>query len=253
MRRRRIGYFLLFFLFVFSFAAHAEKGGYVIEPYTPQEELADTSGADATISFWELPLWIKLAYISGLVLAFLGLFKIIPIILSRIKNLLKNQNRQSIFKYVLNNPGCNIEEISDQQKINRGSVKYHIYRLKSEGKIFLTKMGKFTRLFQNSGAFKGEEQVIASHLKNETSRLLLGAVLENPGITNQELAEKFNLAKSTVHWHIQQFCKGNIIIFKQEGKYRRYFVNADAEMALLRFMPVHQISMNMNNCCVSHE
>jgi len=115
------------------------------------------------------------------------------------------------------------------------------------------KMGKFSRLFQNSGALKENDQMVAALIKNETSRLLLGAVLENPGITNQELAEKFHLAKSTVHWYVQQFCKGNILIFKQEGKYRRYFVNADAEMALLRFMPVHQISMNMNNCCVSHK
>ncbi len=120
-----------------------------------QKELIDTSGADATISLWELPIWIKIAYISGVFLAFLGLFKIIPIVLGKIKNLLENQSRQGVFKYILNNPGCCIAEISEQQKINRGSVKYHIHRLKSEGKITLTKMGKFSRLFQNSEAFKG--------------------------------------------------------------------------------------------------
>lgn len=228
----------LFFLFILSITAYAENGGYIVEPYNPQNDtLIDTSGADATISFWELPLWIKLAYISGLILAIFGLFKIIPILLGRIKNLLENQNRQSIFKYVLNNPACTIAEISNRQKINRGSVKYHLYKLKSEGKIFLTKMGKFSRLFQNSGAFNDKEQVIAAHLKNETRRMLLRAILENPGITNQELAEKFDLAKSTTHWYIQQFHKYNIIIFKQQGKYRRCFVNEDSEVTLLRFMP----------------
>jgi len=100
-------------------------------------------------------------------------------------------------------------------------------------------MGKFSRLFQNSGAFKGNEQVIASHLKNETSRLILGAILEYPGITNQELADKFHLAKSTIHWHVQKFCKDNIIIFEQEEKYRRYFVNTNVETILLRFVPAN--------------
>jgi predicted transcriptional regulator len=212
-----------------------------VEPHNPQNnKLIDTSGADATISFWELPLWIKLAYISGVFLAVLGLFKIIPIVLGRIKDLLENQSRQGIFKYILNNPGCCIAEISEQQKINRGSVRYHIYRLKSEGKILITKMGKFSRLFQNSKAFKGNEQKIAACLKNETNRMLLWAILENPGITNQELADKFHLAKSTIHWYIQQFRNDNIIIFEQEDKYKRYFVNADAEMTLLRFMPANQ-------------
>jgi predicted transcriptional regulator len=249
---RWIGY-LLFFLFFFSTAAHAEKGGYTVDSYPTQIGPIDTNGADATISFWELPLWIQIAYISGIFISLLGMFKIIPVFLGRIKDSLKNQGRQSIFKYVLNNPGCTIAEISEQQKMNRGSVKYHITKLEFAGKLILTKMGKFSRLFQNSGALKDNEQVVAAHLKNETSRLLLGAVLENPGITNQELAEKFHLAKSTVHWHIQQFCKDNILIFKQEMKYRQYFITADAEMALLRFMPVHQMSLNMNNCCVLHK
>jgi predicted transcriptional regulator len=231
---------LLFFLFVFSFAAHAENGGYIVEPYTPQEELIDTTGADATISFWELPLWIKIAYISGIILASLGLFKVIPIVLAKIKNVLENQNRQGIFKYILNYPGCTIAEISDQQEINRGSVKYHIYTLEYEGKIILTKIGKFLRLFQNSGAFKDNEQKMAAHLKSETSRLILRTILENPGITNQELTDKFHVDKSTIHWHIQQFRNDNIVVFEQEGKYKRYFINTDVKMILLRFMPASQ-------------
>lgn len=236
---RWIGY-LLFFLFFVSTAAHAEKGGYTVEPYAPQKELIDTIGADATISFWELPLWIQIVYISGIILASLGLFKVIPIVQGRIKNLLENQNRQSIFKYILNNPGCTIAEISDKQEINRGSVKYHISKLGFDEKITLTKIGKFLRLFQNSGAFKGNEQKIAAYLKNETRRLILWTILENPGTTNQELADKSHLDKSTIHCHIQQFRKDNIVVFEPEGKYKRYFINTDAKMILLRFIPPSQ-------------
>lgn len=237
---RWVGY-LLFFLFVFSITANAENGGYIVEPHNPQNnKLIDTSGADATISFWELPLWIQMAYISGIILASLGLFKIIPIVLGIIKNLLENQNRQGIFKYILNNPGCTVAEISDRQEINRGSVKYHIYRLEHEGKIILTKMGKFSRLFQNSGTFKDNEQKIVSYLKNETSRFVLWTILENPGITNQELTDDIHVDKSTIHWHIQQFRNDNIVAFEQEGKYKRYFINTDAKMILLSFMPPSQ-------------
>ncbi|SNQ59632.1 winged helix-turn-helix transcriptional regulator [Candidatus Methanoperedens nitratireducens] len=237
---RWIGY-LLFFLFFFSIVTtHAEEGGYTVDFYPTQNGSIDTSGADATISFWELPLWVQIAYISGVILASLGLLKISPIVLARIKNLIENQSRQTILKYILNNPGCTVAELSDQQKMNRGSVKYHIYRLKLVDKIILKKIGKFTRLFQNSGTFNGNEQMIAAHLKNETCRMLLRAILDNPGITNQELTEKFHLAKSTIHWYIQQLSKDNIIVSKQEGKYRRYTVNADTKMILLRFMPPSQ-------------
>jgi len=234
---RWIGVFL-FFLFVFSIAAHAENGGYIVEPHNPQNnKLIDTSGADATISFWELPLWIKIAYISGIFLALLGLIKIIPAVLNRTKNLLENQNRKSIFKYIQNSPGCTITEISDQQMINRGNVKYHIHKLESEGKITIKKMGKFSRLFHNSSTFKDYEKVIVSHLRNDTSRLLLGTIMERPGVTNQELSEKFHLDKSTIHWYIHKFNNDKIIIFETKGKYKKCLVNPAVKTILLRFMP----------------
>jgi len=241
-------WYLLFILLVFSMAAHAEKGGYIVEPYSPEDNLEDslidTSGADATISFWELPLWIKIAYISGIVLAFSGMLKLTPIILGRITNLLENHNRRYIFRYISNNPGCTIAEISDQEKINRGSVKYHIHKLESEERITLIKEEKFLRLFQNSSIFNANEKLIAAHVKNETSRLLLCAVVKNPGITNQELANKFNLAKSTTYWHLQKFNNDKIIIFETKGKYKKCFVNPAIETILPRFVPSIQQSIS---------
>jgi len=44
--------------------------------------------------------------------------------------------------------------------------------------------------------------VIVSYVRNETSRLLLLSILEHPGITNQALAESFNLDKSTIHYYL---------------------------------------------------
>lgn len=238
---RWIGVFI-FFLFVFSIAVHAENDRYIVEPHNPQNnKLIDSSGADATISFWELPFRIKIAYISGIFITLLGLIKIIPVVLSRIKILLENQNRKNILKYVRNNLGCTITEISDQQMINRGSVKYHIHKLESEGKITIKKMGKFSRLFHNSSIFKDFDKVIASHLRNDMNKLLLWTILEKPGVTNQELSEKFQMDKSTIHWYIQKFYNDEIIIFETKGKYKKCFVNPAIETILLRFMsPVQQ-------------
>ncbi|MFZ3382473.1 MAG: winged helix-turn-helix domain-containing protein, partial [Candidatus Methanoperedens sp.] len=73
--------------------------------------------------------------------------------------------------------------------------------------------------------------------------LLLWAILENPGITNHELTDKFHLAKSTIHWHIQQFCNDNIVVFEQDGKFKRNYINTGAETILLRFMPHSQSNL----------
>ncbi|MEA1999869.1 MAG: winged helix-turn-helix transcriptional regulator [Euryarchaeota archaeon] len=200
-------------------------------------EGVDSTGADATITFWDLPLWIQVYYVSGLLVAFFGSLKIFPAIISRIKRFVENQNRQSISEYIIDNPGTTKAKISRNLGINRGTVKYHVHKLESEGKIASIAVGKFTRLFQNSSALKTDEKIVASHIRGETSRILLCSILENPGITNQELVEAFRLDKSTVHWHAHKFLADDIIRFEKEGRYLKYYVKEDAAMDISVLSP----------------
>jgi predicted transcriptional regulator len=230
--------FLSFFIFlIFSTTALSDDGGYVIGPPVEGGVGVDSTGADATITFWDLPLWIQVYYVSGLLMAFLGSLKIFPAIISRIKRFVENQNRQSIFKYIIDNPGTTKAEISRNLGINRGTVKYHVHKLESDNRIALMKVGKFTRLFQNSSALKTDEKIIASHIRGETSRIMLWTILENPGITNQELAEAFRLDKSTVHWHTHKFLADDMIKFEKEGRYLKYYVKDDAAMDISVLSP----------------
>ena len=232
----------LFLLFVCT-GVQAATGGYTVKPYVYNQDLIDkglidSSGADATITFWELPLWIQIFYISGILATIFGMFKGIPLVLGRIEYLFGNQNRKTIFEYVSENPGCTIAEASGNLSINRGSVKYHIMKLNAERKITTVKTGKFIRLFQNSGVFDKDEQAIVSYLRNETSRMLLLSIMEHPGITNQDLVENFNLDKSTIHYYLGKFRNSGVILYVTEGKYKKCFVNPALEQDLLKFMPV---------------
>ena len=93
----------LFILLIFSTTALSDDGGYVVRPHVEGGVGVDSTGADATITFWDLPLWIQVYYVSGLLIAFLGSFKIFPAVISRIKRFIENQNRQKIFEYILDN------------------------------------------------------------------------------------------------------------------------------------------------------
>ena len=105
-----------------------------------------------------------------------------------------------------------------------GTVRYHIQRLESEGKIVLKKIGKFTRLYRNSSTYDDREMVIASHVRNETSRQILEAILESPGMTNHSLSERFNLDKSTVYVHMQKLINDEIVVSQIDGKQKLYFI-----------------------------
>jgi predicted transcriptional regulator len=236
MKRYIASLSLLIFL-IFSTTALSDGGGYVVGPPVEDGVGVDSTGADATITFWDLPLRIQVVYVYGLLMAFLGLFKIFPAIISRIKKFVENQNRQNIFKYIIDNPGTIKAEISRNLMINRGTVKYHVRKLESDNNIASMKAGKFTRLFKNSSALKNDDKIIASHIRGETSRILLWTILENPGITNQELAETLRLDKSTVHWHAHKFLADDMIRFEKEGRYLKYYVNDNAAVDISVLSP----------------
>lgn len=231
------------FLLFASNGVQAASGGYTVKPHVYNQDLIDqglidSNGADSTITFWDLPLWIQIFYISGVLATVFGMFKVIPLVLGRIKDLFGNQNRKNIFEYVSKNPGCTIAEVSENLRINRGSVKYHIAKLNSKSIITTVKTGKFIRLFKNPGIFDNHDKVIVSYLKNETSRMLLLGILENPGITNQDLAESFNLDKSTVHYYLDKFQNSEIIMYVTEGKCKKCFMNPTLECDMMKFIPL---------------
>ena len=85
--------------------------------------------------FSSLPLWIQISCIIGTACAFFSGIKFGPLILGRIRDILKNRNRSAVFEYIDLHPGCTIADLSANIHINRGTVKYHIYMLMLERKI----------------------------------------------------------------------------------------------------------------------
>lgn len=230
--KRCITFLSLFIFLIFSTTALSDDGGYVVRPHADDGVDVDSTGADATITFRDLPLWIQVYYVSGLLMALLVSLKIFPAVISCIKRFVKNQNRQNISKYIVDNPGTTKAEISSNLGINRGTVKYHVHKLESDSKINSMKVTKFTKLFKNSSELKNDEKIITSHIRGETSRILLWSILESPGITNQGLAKTLRMDKSTVHWHTNKFLEDNMIRFEKEGRYLKYYVKDDVAVVM---------------------
>jgi predicted transcriptional regulator len=218
---------LLFFMILSPIAI--AQGGYDVH-------LSDSSIVDQfdqyPMSFWQLPDWVKLFYVTSMAAAFIGLLKLMPLVLGKIDDILKNENRHNILNYINANPGTTIAKVTESQQIERATVRYHLYKLESEGKIVSRKMGKFSRLFRNSRSFSDEEQKVIAHMQNRNSRAILLLILEQPGITNQELTECLGIEKSAIHWHLEKFIHDDIVNYIPDGKFKRYFIQDSMAFAL---------------------
>jgi predicted transcriptional regulator len=225
--KRYIAIISIFIFLIFSTTALSDDGGYVVGPAVEGGVGVDSTGADATITFWELPLWIQVYYVSGLLMAFLGSLKIFPAIIIRIKRFVENQNRQSIFKYISDNPCTTTAEISRNLGINRGTLRYHLMMLKKQNRVTPYKTRGKIHYFLNESTYGEKEKVALAALKNEKHRRIISEILNGGQITHGKLAEKIGVSAPTINWHIRHLKEEGIVRANTDGRYTEYSIDRD--------------------------
>lgn len=80
--------------------------------------------------------------------------------------------------------------------------------------------------------------MLCLHLQKDTRKTVLDIIINEPGITGQELSSKLGLDKSTIHWHVSELEGDKIIDFKTEGKFKKYYFANNFE--------INHVNRNMN-------
>ncbi len=241
LKLKRIFIFIIF-IYLSTLAVHADDSskGYTVQTFDPQnpDNNVNFLNGDITgVNFLQLPLWIQISVISAIGFGVLGALYCFPFIRGRLKHALDNQKTKEIFYFIQRNPGMTIAELSDEQKMNRGTLKYHLGQLLANNKIMSIRKGKFSRLFYNNTSAMDKENIISLYLRNDKSRDILFTIMDTPGITNQELSAKFDLAKSTTHDYLRSLSNDGVVEFRQDGKFKRCYLMQDVRMILLRYRP----------------
>lgn len=224
------------FLFLLILVANVMvvHGEYSVDLHPLKNGASDSLGTDNIISFFELPLWIQLVWIVSFFLAILGSIKFGSVIIGKVKIKLQNKNRATILDYIGNNPGCTLADLSKNTGVNRGTAKYHLYPLLIGKKVVRTKYGKLSYLFINGGTHP-ERRRIYGFIMNPAKRDILNMILNQPGISNKEIAATLQFDPSTIHWHIQQFLEEKMIVSHWDGRNTNYFLLPDVENILREY------------------
>jgi predicted transcriptional regulator len=204
------------------------KGSYQVTPHDAGNAgpLVDMSGSDAVVPVWDAPIGTFIEYMVATAIAVICSGILAPIA-GRIQDVLSHEKRKSIYKYILQNPGCTIADISANLSINIGTVYHHVWVLELKRKVFFEPYGKFVRIFEGrlASSEKKIDRMIYSHVRNEMSKKLLSAILVNPGINNVNLANIVGLDKSTIYWYLRRFRQDGLVVMVQEGRHKKCFVN----------------------------
>jgi len=103
----------------------------------------------------------------------------------------------AITGYVSTTPGAHFSKIRDDLKLGTGETQHHLRDLEEEGVLESRKDGDYRRFFP-ANQFSEFEQVTLGHLRRETPRGVLIALLEEPDASGGEIASRLDVSRPTV-------------------------------------------------------
>ena len=178
------------------------------------ERVKNDPADEIKVSFWDLPLWIKMHHILTLVAGFIAIWKLLPFFIGKIKVGLKNRSRKKVLEFITRNPGVSLKDLDEHFKISRSTLRYHVDVLEREGKIITIKAGKERLAFPvEYFIFNGRDVDKAIVLRSDARKRILDVLSKNGDMTLGELARTLEMNYKTLHYHVNILQKVGFVDF----------------------------------------
>ncbi|MCK8518078.1 winged helix-turn-helix transcriptional regulator [Methanoculleus sp. 7T] len=165
-----------------------------------------------------LAMPFELVYSAG-VLAFLGY--------QSSRRPLDHKKRSRIYACIRDHPGITPVEIARATGINRGTTGYHLSRLREAGLVSVIHQDGRVGYFRNRG-YDTTEKNVYFHLRNSVRQQILTLLLDDPGITQSEIADDTGISRSAAAWHLQRLAADGLIESDRDGRTVRYALTDEA-------------------------
>ncbi len=70
---------------------------------------------------------------------------------------------------------------------------------------------------------------------NPAKREILDTILNTPGISNKEIAERLQINRSTVYWHLQPLLEEEMVVSRWDGRNMNYILFPEVENLLREY------------------
>jgi predicted transcriptional regulator/chitodextrinase len=154
-------------------------------------------------------------------LSLLGLFMPLYTKLKK-ENVLDHFTRGKIYGYILANPGDHYNSIQQAVNVPNGSFAYHISVLEKEGFIKSTRIGMNRCFFPAEMRIPSQEGTLRA-----SQRLIVERILEEPGISQKDIAAYLGVSSSTINYHIKDLLELGVVETERKGMRLKYFINRD--------------------------
>ncbi|WP_214020673.1 winged helix-turn-helix transcriptional regulator [Methanoculleus sp.] len=141
---------------------------------------------------------------------------------------LEHETRTAIYDHVRTHPGIRLGTLAQDLGINRGTLRYHLGKLQEFGMIATATVEGRTGYFENRQKYSVLEEKVLIHFRNPNTRELLAILLESPGASRRELAERLGITASSVSWHLRRLKADGIVLQEKTGGDVRYSLSGES-------------------------
>lgn len=134
------------------------------------------------------------------------------------------ENRESILSYVSDNPGSHMRRISRDLNISLSTVRYHLGYLEKKGEV-ACQMQNNLKVYFISGKLKPHEKMLIPILQQKHYRDIILALMETPGLTSSQIADKLSMGSSSASKYINLLEDKEILLHRKSGREKNYFIN----------------------------
>jgi predicted transcriptional regulator len=135
-------------------------------------------------------------------------------------------NKERIYQYIANNPGCHLRKIIKELGLAMGDTQHHLKMLEKTDLIKSRRIGVFRRYYTVS--IYGERlECLLAILGQEVPRDIILYLIENPGASKWEIADYKNFSAPTINWHMSRLIENGLVGSRKQGKFVNYYVEGN--------------------------
>lgn len=136
--------------------------------------------------------------------------------------MLELESRRRIYERILEAPGMHLRQLQRDLSMPLGTLEYHLHQMVGAELLVTRQEGRLKAFFPSGGMDRRDRDVLYI-LRQETPRRIAMEIVNEPGVTFQQLAQRLTISPSTLSFHLKKFRKEGIMEERREGLHKSFF------------------------------
>lgn len=143
------------------------------------------------------------------------------------QSLLALEARRRIYEHLRRVPGLHLRQVQRDLDMPMGTLQYHLHTMERAGLLVTRSDGRFKAFYLNENLDRRDRDFLY-YLRQEMPRRIAMEIVEQPGISFQELTDLLPIDASTLSFHLKKLRLSGIVEESRRGHKKAYH-STDAE------------------------